>query len=125
MNPEQNIERQMKMNHADILRSSASKVNELASNYGPRELVFDRAARLASILLDKEFNAYEVSMITAALNLAHLQSNRSDPSNYVSAIVNVAFAGQFAGSSEQSTDELLQNIENIAKRFAPQPENAE
>lgn len=112
------------MNHADILRSSASKVNELDSSYGPRELVFDRAAKIASILLDMQFNAYEISMITLALNLAHVQGNRTDPTNYVSAIVNVAFAGQFA-QPDAPVDNLTNEFAEIAKRFSPRMPNAE
>ena len=103
------------MNHADILRSSASKVNELDSSYGPRELVFDRAAKIASILLDTQLSAYDVSMITVALNLAHIQGNRMDASNYVSAIVNVAFSGQFAQPDTLADD--LKGFEEAATKF--------
>lgn len=103
------------MNHADILRSSASKVNELDSSYGPTELVFDRAAKIASILLDTQLSAYYVSMIAVALNLAHIQGNRMDSSNYVSAIVNVAFSGQFAQPDTLADD--LKGFEEAATKF--------
>ena len=106
------------MNHADILRACASKVNELDSSFGPRELVFDRAARIATILLNIELTAYDVSIITASLNLAHLQANRVDPDNFVSAIVNVAFAGQFAEPRTKADDIIDKGIsEEIAKRY--------
>jgi citrate lyase beta subunit len=108
----------MKMNHADILRASASKVNELDSSFGPRELVFDRAARIATILLDKHLTAYDVSMITTALNLAHMQGNRSDPTNYVSAIVNVALAGQFAIAEPDPMDAFKAGISDLHKGYA-------
>jgi hypothetical protein len=108
----------MKMNHADILRASASKVNELDSSFGPRELVFDRAARIASILLDMQLTAYDVSMITTALNLAHMQGNRNDPTNYVSAIVNVALAGQFAIAEPDPMDAFKAGISDLHKSYA-------
>ena len=107
------------MNHADILRSCASKVNELDSSFGPRELVFDRAARIATILLNIELTAYDVSMIVTSLNLAQLQANRTDPESYVSAIVNVAFAGQFAAPSKEADDIIDKGIsESIAKHYS-------
>ena len=115
------------MNHADILRASASKVNELDNSFGPRELVFDRAARIASALLDMHFTAYDISMITAALNLAHLQGNRNDPTNFVSTMVNVAFAAQFAGAESNPADVAKTNVQNFVRKFtmAPDIETAE
>lgn len=107
------------MNHADILRSSATKVNELDSSYGPRELVFDRAARIASVLLDMNLTAYDVSMIVTSLNLAQLQTNRTDPESYVSSIVNLAFASQFAAPSKEADDIINKGIsEAIAKKYS-------
>jgi len=107
------------MNHADILRSCATKVNELDSSFGPRELVFDRAARIATILLNIELTAYDISIITASLNLAQLQANRADPESYVSAIVNVAFAGQFAEPKTKADDIIDKGIaESIAKSYS-------
>ena len=107
------------MNHADILRASASKVNELDSSFGPRELVFDRAARIATILLNIELTAYDVSMIVTSLNLAQLHANRNDPESYVSAIVNVAFAGQFAAPSKEADDIIDKGLsEAIAKKYS-------
>jgi len=119
MTPEQNTEKEMKMNHADILRASASKVNELDNSFGPREFVFDRAARIATILLNIEFTAYDVSIIVTSLNLAQMQANRSNPENYVSTIVNVALAGQFAAPEDKIDDELMKGIEEIAKKYSP------
>lgn len=112
------------MNHADVLRQSASAVNELTNAYGPREMVFDRAARLASILVNREVSPYEVAMITMALNLGHLQENRGDPKNYVSSIVNVAFAAQFgAATHPDPQQELFAGVEEIAKMFGAQGSN--
>ena len=109
---------EMKMNHADVIRQSATQVNELIGNYGPREHVFDRAAKLASILLNQEITPYEVSMVVTALNLGHLQENRADSHNYVSALTNLAFAAQFA-QPQQAEKDLFAGIEEIAKKFAP------
>jgi hypothetical protein len=119
MTPEQNTEKEMKMNHADILRESESKDNELDNSFGPREFVFDRAARIATILLNIEFTAYDVSIIVTSLNLAQMQANRSNPENYVSTIVNVALAGQFAAPEDKIDDELMKGIEEIAKKYSP------
>ena len=108
------------MNHSEVLQQSAVNINDLVNTYGPRELVFDRAAKLASILLNQEVSIYEVSMIVTALNLGHLQDNRSDPSNYVSAVSNLAFAAQFATPKNTGAEkDLFAGIEEIAKKFSP------
>lgn len=115
------------MNHTDVIRNSATMINDLVNNYGPRELVFDRAAKLASILLNQEITTYEVSMIVAALNLGHLQDNRANPHNYVSAVVNLAYSAQFAMPEVKEEDkDLFAGIEEIAKKFsAPRAEATE
>jgi len=108
------------MNHGDVIRQSATQINELVGSYGPREHVFDRAAKLASILLNQEITPYEVSMIVTALNLGHLQDNRAEPHNYISAVTNLAFAAQFAMPEPKNADqEMFAGIEEIAKKFAP------
>jgi hypothetical protein len=115
------------MNHAEVLNQSASTIIDLTKKYGTRELVFHRASQLASLLLNRTVTPYEVTMITSALNLAHLQENRADSHNYVSAIANMAFSAQFA-AVDVNTDklapekDLFQGIENIVKNFSvPNP----
>lgn len=117
------------MNHADVIKQSATNINELTNRFGTRELVFDRAAKIASILLNKEITPYEVSMITMALNFGHLQENRADSYSYVSAVTNLAFAAQFASIEKVKPTplpekELMDGLENIVKNFSvpnPQP----
>lgn len=112
------------MNHAEVLNQSASNIIELTKKYGTRELVFHRASQLASLLLNRTVTPYEVTMITSALNLAHLQENRGDSHNYVSAIANMAFSAQFAAVEVNTADlapekDLFQGIEKIVKNFSP------
>lgn len=115
------------MNHSDVIKQSATQINDLINTYGPRELVFDRAAKMASLLLNQDITAYEVSMIVTALNLGHLQDNRADSRNYISAVTNLAFAAQFAIPETKNAErDMFAGIEEIAKKFSvpnPMPSN--
>lgn len=107
------------MNHSDILKSSETKVSEMEILYGPKGLVFDQAARIATILLNTHFTAYDISIIAMSLNLAQVQGNPSNSENYVSAIVNVAFAAQFSTPEDDPAKKLAEEMVEIAKRFSP------
>jgi hypothetical protein len=114
----------MKMNHAEVLNQSASAIIDLTKKYGTRELVFHRASQLATLLLNRIVTPYEVTMIASAINLAHLQENRGDSHNYVSAIANMAFSAQFAAVENPvvADRDLFEGIENIVKNFSvPNP----
>jgi len=112
------LKQEIKMNHLDTIKSSETKVIEMEILHGPKGLVFDKAARIATILLNTELTAYDISIIAAALNLAQIQGDPLNDENYVSSIVNVAFAAQFSLPNNPA-EELEKEIVEVAKRFAP------
>ena len=106
------------MNHLDIIKSSETKASQMGILHGPQGLVFDKAARIATILLNTDLTAYEISIIALSLNLAKIQGNPANDENYVSAIVNAAFAAQFSVPNNP-VEEVEKGIVEIAKRFSP------
>jgi len=112
------LKKEMKMNHSDIIQSSTARINELEDLYGPKGLVFDQAARIATVMLNTHLTAYDISIIVMSLNLAQMQNNPSDPENYISAIVNVAFSAQFATPDDDQEEKLNEGIFEVKKRFS-------
>ena len=108
----------MEMNHSDIIQSSTARINELEDLYGPKGLVFDQAARIATVMLNTHLTAYDISIIAMSLNLAQMQNNPNDPENYISAIVNVAFSAQFTTPDENQEEKLNEDIFELKKRFS-------
>ena len=86
--------------HMDILDLAGITLSERESQYGPAAPCFDRASKLASIVLNKPISRYDVAMVLHALKLARLQENRANADNYVDGINYLAFAGEFIGGDE-------------------------
>lgn len=116
-------------NHTDILKQAVLTLRERGSQYGSVEATFDRAAKLASLMLNTDITAYEVAMVHVATKMARLQEARTLDDNYVDAMNYMAIAAQFApvhaapefiASKEQEPVGIMEaDIAEIAKRFAP------
>ena len=116
-------------NHTDILKQAVLTLRERGSQYGSVEGTFDRAAKLASLLINTDITAYEVAMIHVATKMARLQEARTLDDNYIDAMNYMAIAAQFAPvhaeptfsqSQEQEPVGIVEaDIAEIAKRFAP------
>lgn len=104
-------------------------MRERGSQYGSVEATFDRAAKLASLMLNTDITAYEVAMVHVATKMARLQEARTLDDNYIDAMNYMAIAAQFApvhaapefiASKEQEPVGIMEaDIAEIAKRFAP------
>lgn len=86
--------------HMDILDTAGITLADRADQYGPAAPCFDRASKLASIILNKPVSRYDVAMVLHALKLARLQENRANPDNYVDGINYLAFGGEFIQAEE-------------------------
>jgi hypothetical protein len=84
-----------KMEHGDILKTSARAIGERRETYGPPKESFDRAAVLASAILDKQVLPHEIALIMHAVKLARIASNPANQDHYVDGISYLAFAGEF------------------------------
>ena len=113
------------MNHKDALLSAVTILNDRAVQYGPEELCFQRIANLATIVLNKYLNEYDIAMIMHCVKLGRLQESRDKADNYVDGINYLAFAAQFAAAPDnasqptEASDALEEGIANIAQKYAP------
>ena len=119
------------MNHKDALLSAVTILNERAAEYGPEELCFQRIASLATIVLNKYLNEYDIAMILHCVKLGRLQESRGKADNYIDGINYLAFGAQFAQTldpvtaAQQGVDPLDDGIANIAQKYAPLPKTDE
>ncbi len=54
------------MNHTDVLAEAVRILRERDTKYGDVQEMFERTAKLASIILDKEITPYEITVILTA-----------------------------------------------------------
>ena len=115
------------MNHKDALLSAVTILNDRAAEYGPEELCFQRIASLATIVLNKYLNEYDIAMILHCVKLGRLQESRAKADNYIDGINYLSFAAQFAqtlnaaATAQHGVDALDDGIANIAQKYAPLP----
>jgi len=106
-------------NHTDILTASVVILGDRGRKYGNVEDTFERASKLATILLDKQITMYDVAMIFHAMKMARLNSSRTMDDNYIDGINYLAFAAQFSNVEEQVKVALEEDIAAMARKFAP------
>jgi hypothetical protein len=106
-------------NHTDILKASVTMLGDRGRRYGSVEETFDRAAKLSTILLDKQITMYDIAIIFHAMKMARLNSSRTLDDNYVDGINYLAFAAQFSQAEEQVKVALEEDIAAMARKFAP------
>ena len=106
-------------NHTDILTASVVILGDRGRKYGNIEDTFERASKLATILLDKQITMYDVAMIFHAMEMARLNSSRTMDDNYIDGINYLAFAAQFSNVEEQVKVALEEDIAAMARKFAP------
>lgn len=110
------------VDHTEILAAAAKTLRDRGHQYGAVEASFDRAARLASIRLDKPVNMFEVAIIMSCVKQARQIANPTLADSWVDSINYDAIAAQFAPTFF-SNDELESDIAAMARRFAPRREN--
>ena len=93
------------MNHTDILYKAADTLNQRAEQYGDAEPLFSDIAALATIVLGKPFNKYEVSVVMECLKLARRKVSPLLEDNYVDQVNYTAFSAQFAVEAFTPTPE--------------------
>ena len=108
------------MNHTEILTTAAHTLNERAHQYGPVELCFDRAAKLASIRLNKPVSMYDVAVMMSCVKQARQTQNPTLVDSWVDDVNYTAIAGQFAAAQFGNLED---DIAAMARRYAPKREN--
>lgn len=83
------------MEHGEYLKSSAKAIGERRETYGSPKDGFDRAAVIASAILDKPVLPHEIALILHAVKLSRMASSPANSDHYVDGISYLAFAGEF------------------------------
>lgn len=107
--------------HTEILTSAVMILKERGLQYGPEEACFDRIARLATIVLNKEVSPYDIAMIQVCLKLGRLQEARTHKDNYIDAVNYMAFAAQFSDQGVSVQTALNDDVRALVDRLAPEP----
>ena len=92
-------------------------LKDRGGQYGPEDLLFDRASRIATVMLDRVVTPYEISLIHVATKMARMTANQAQTDNYVDSINYLAFAAQFAEVKMTTAEQ--EEIAAMARRFAP------
>jgi len=117
-----------KMNHKDLLADAVATLRDRGNRYGPMEEMFDRTARLASIILDRTVTPYEITTILKCLKDARKKYDRANPEHYMDNVNYEAFSAQFItvpvepSAADIAEDEM---IRAMAQKLAPQRDNGE
>lgn len=100
------------MDHGDILKRSATIITQRRESYGPPTECFERAATIASVMLNKPITPYEVVSILHAVKLARIAQSPKNLDHYVDGVSYLAFAGEFSGAGKE-------DARRDTKAFAP------
>lgn len=90
------------MNHQDILLKTVYTLKERIEVYGDPAVTFERAATIASTILNNRFTAYDIAIIMHAVKLSRIPTSPQHLDNYEDGINYLAFAAEFVGAGGAS-----------------------
>lgn len=105
-------------NHMDILTTAVQTLQERGGQYGPVEICFDRASKLASVRLNREITMYDIAIIMSCVKQARQVESPTLVDSWVDDVNYIAIAAQFATAQFGGSD-TEDGITALAKRFAP------
>ena len=85
--------------HMEILKKALLILKDRGAIYGGVEDHFTRAASIASLWLDREISARDVSMILASVKMARIATTPNHEDSFVDLCNYVAFAASFSGAA--------------------------
>jgi hypothetical protein len=88
------------MNLKDILTAAAALIDDRGVNYGGIEANFDRAARLATLKLDKAISAYDVAIVMESVKDARRATCPDHYDSHIDGINYRAFALMLSGADK-------------------------
>lgn len=107
----------MPMNHKDVLNSAIATLKDRGVQYGQEDLLFDKASRIASTMLDRVVTPYEIAIVHIATKLARMAANPDHMDSYIDSVNYIAFAAQFV--TKEMTQADKDEIVSLARKFAP------
>jgi len=96
------------MDHATILKTSATAIGRNRERYGEPDTCFKRASTIAGAILNREITPYEIALILHAVKLARVAASPGNEDHYVDGVSYLAFAGEFQGAEQR--DEAAEKI---------------
>jgi hypothetical protein len=84
----------------EILKKALLILKDRGAVYGGVEDHFTRAAKIASLWLDKPVTARDVSMILASVKMARISTTPDHEDSFVDLCNYVAFAASFSGNGK-------------------------
>jgi hypothetical protein len=88
------------MNPKDILTAAADLIAERGVNYGGIEANFDRAAKIATLKLDKAISAYDVAIVLESVKDARRATCPDHYDSHIDGINYRAFALMLSGADK-------------------------
>ena len=112
-----------KMNHTDVLTNAINILRDRDTKYGPVQEMFERTAKLASIILDRDVTPYEITVILKCLKDARKKYDRLNVEHYSDNINYEAFSYQFAtATTDQAAEDAV--MSELAKKLSPMMPNS-
>jgi hypothetical protein len=129
------------MNYADIINKSVSLFSDRGAQYGEVNYNMERACLIYNTITGERMTPYQANMFLHSLKLARIRSDWKKGDNYFDGINYLAFAGeaaqvkddvavpvtmpQAAAKITEISDEMEQEIKDLAAKFAPVQNNGE
>ena len=111
------------MNHTEVLTNAINILRDRDTKYGPVQEMFERTAKLASIILDRDVTPYEITVIMKCLKDARKKYDPINVDHYADNINYEAFSYQFAtASTDQAAEDAV--MSELAKKLAPMMPNS-
>jgi len=111
------------MNHTEVLTNAINILRDRDTKYGPVQEMFERTAKLASIILDRDVTPYEITVIMKCLKDARKKYDPMNVDHYADNINYEAFSYQFAtASTDQAAEDAV--MSELAKKLAPMMPNS-
>jgi Domain of unknown function (DUF6378) len=89
------------VDHGDILKTAAKTIAKRRESYGSPAECFERAAAIASAVLDRAVTPYEIAVIFNAMKLARIAQSPANPDHYIDAVAYMSFAAEFVGAEPE------------------------
>lgn len=103
------------MNHKDVLTSAVNTLRDRGARYGNEDMMFDKASRIASILVDRIVTPWEIAQIMIAVKQVRMSVDPKHEDNYVDIVNYTAFGAQFAGIERSTAEE--EEIAAMGRRY--------
>jgi hypothetical protein len=102
-----------------ILTQSAAIIDNRAKDYGNVIDSFERAATLATMILQKSITIYDISMISMVIKLSRISNNNNHEDSYMDAINYLAFAAQIKSEQSEKMPSITQfNLDSVKMKMA-------